>query len=93
MSGVTFWISTPSQPRVTRPLLSQLREQLLGEVDRDGEADADVAAAAAEDRGIDADHLAAEVEQRTAGVARIDGGVGLDEVVVGALADDAGPWR
>ena len=39
-------------------LLLQLRDELLGEVDRDGEADADVAAAAAEDGGVDADHLA-----------------------------------
>ena len=52
--------------------------------DRDGEADADVAAGAAEDRGVDADDLAAQVQQRATRVARIDGGVGLNEVVVGA---------
>ena len=32
---------------------------------------------------------ALEVDERAAGVARVDGGVGLDEVVVAALADDA----
>ena len=40
------------------------------------------AAALAEDAGVDADQLAAAVDQRAAGVAGIDGGVGLDEVLV-----------
>ena len=53
------------------------------EVARDGEADALVAAGLAEDRGVDADQLAARVDQRAAGVARVDRGVGLDEVLVG----------
>ena len=34
------------------------------------------------DRGVDADHLPAEVEERTAAVARVDRRVRLDEVVV-----------
>jgi hypothetical protein len=74
-------------------LVLQLRDDLVREVDRDREADADVAAAAAEDRGVDADDLALRVEQRAARVARIDGGVGLDEVVVRALIDVAGRSR
>src|SRR5262249_23994308 len=65
----------------------QLRHDLLRQVDGDGESDADVAAATAEDRRVDADDLALGVEQGTAGVAGIDGRVGLDEVVVGPLVD------
>ena len=49
------------------------------------------------DRRVDADHLAVHVEQRAAGIAAVDRGVGLDEVVVGpgidvavARRDDAG---
>jgi hypothetical protein len=38
-----------------------------------------------EDRGVHADHLALHVEERAARVAAVDRGVGLDEVVVGAL--------
>src|SRR5262249_56580174 len=70
-------------------LLLELGHQLLGRVDRDGEADADVAAALAEDRGVDADDVAVLVEQGAARVAGIDRRVGLDEVVVGPLADGA----
>src|SRR5439155_337841 len=66
----------------------QLADDGLGKVDRDREPDADRAAAAAHDRGVDADRLAARVDQRAAAVARVDGGVGLDEVVVRALAED-----
>ena len=48
-----------------------------GLVDRDGEADA---LAAGVDSGIDAHQTAFEVEQGTAAVAGVDGGVGLDQV-------------
>ena len=89
---------TPSQPRVTWPLLDQALHDGLGHVDGDGEADAHVAAGAAGDGGVDADDLAVRVDQRAAAVAGVDGGVGLDEVLVvgdadvGAAlgADDAG---
>ena len=56
---------------------------------RHREADADRAARRRDDRGVDADHLAVEVEQRSARIAAIDGGVGLDVVVVGAGIDVA----
>ena len=53
----------------------------------DGEADTDVAALAADgragdpgDRGVDPDDAPLHVEQRPAGVARVDRGVGLDRV-------------
>ena len=42
-----------------------------------------------DDQRVDADDFAIEVEQRPAGIAAVDGGVGLDVVVVGALADVA----
>ena len=38
--------------------------------------------AAAADGGVHPDDLAPQVEERAAGVARVDGGVGLEEVVV-----------
>ncbi len=49
-------------------------------LDRDGEADALVAAALALDLGVDPDHLAGAVDQGAARVAGIDRGVGLDDV-------------
>src|SRR5262245_58997491 len=53
----------------------------LGGVRGDGEADADVAAAPGRgDRGVDADHLAVGVHERSPGVARVEWGVGLDGV-------------
>src|SRR6056297_188389 len=54
----------------------------VGHVRGHGEADAHVAAGAGDDGRVDADELAAQVHQRAAGVARVDGGVGLDEVLV-----------
>ena len=68
---------------------AQLRNQLAHAVDRDGEADADVAllAGVGEDRGVDADHLAARVEQRAARVAGIDRGVGLQHVGAALFGD------
>ena len=50
-------------------------------VDWDREADADVAAGARDDRGVDADELAVQVDERAAGVAGIDRRVGLNEVL------------
>ena len=54
-------------------------DQRLGGVDRDREANA---LCAARDGAVDADHLAPLVDQRPAAVARVDGRVGLDEVLV-----------
>ena len=50
-------------------------------------ADALRAAGAREDRGVDADELAAEIDQRAAGIAGIDRGVGLDEELIVGDAD------
>ena len=74
--------------------LSHLDEALgdgFGERDRHGEPDAFVAARAGEDRGVDADELPFEVHQRAAGVPRIDGRIGLDEVLVVRDAHIAAP--
>ena len=77
-------------------VLHQLRDDLGGDVDRDREADR---LRAADDRGVDADHLAARVQQRPARVARVQRGVGLDHVGIsrpvpsaccGPARDDAG---
>src|SRR3546814_10592516 len=46
-----------------------------------GEADALAAAAAREDGRVDPGELSVHAQQRTAGVARVDGCVGLDEEV------------
>src|SRR4051794_10495880 len=71
------------EPAVDAAVLRELRHQALGRVDRDGEADADVAAAASAglDLRVDADHAAGRVEERAAGVAGVDRGVGLDHAV------------
>ena len=68
------------------PVLLELREDLLQHPARDREPDR---IRLRVDRGVDPNHLAREVEQRPARVAGIDRGVGLDEVVVGSLADVA----
>ena len=61
----------------------ELGHDLPGRVDRDREADPDgaVARAARLDLGVDPDHPARAVEQRTAGVAGVDRGVGLDHMI------------
>jgi hypothetical protein len=75
------------------------RAQLVGHadrlVDRDGQRDAGAGARRAEDLRVDAHDLAAHVDQRAAGVARVDRDVGLQQLqVVAGLAllgaDDAG---
>src|SRR5208283_1347065 len=71
---------------------------VAGKVGGDGEADALVAARTAVDGGVDADEPAFDIHERAAGVAGVDGGVGLDEVFIvfdaevaaAGGADDAG---
>src|SRR6202035_2073727 len=64
----TSWMVTPMRPRTTLPVFT-----VACHVDRNCERHAHVAARAAENLRVDADHLAGQVEQRTAGVTRIDG--------------------
>src|SRR5689334_10809906 len=59
----------------------QLAHRIAGAVDRNRKADADIAAGRRVDRRIDADQLAAQVDQRAAGVARVDRRIGLDVVL------------
>ena len=58
-----------------------LVEDLPGLVDRHREADAVAAAGGARDGGVDADRPTLPVDQRTAGIAGVDRGIGLDQVV------------
>ena len=66
-----------------RPLDLAAGDGVVGEqaheVRGDGEADADRAARLREDHRVDAGEPAVHVDQRAAGVAGIDGGVGLQE--------------
>ena len=64
-----------------RARLDQLLRDEHHHRDRDRETDSLTAARIAGDSRVEADHLAAEVHQWPAAVARIDGGVGLDEVL------------
>src|SRR5436309_1524776 len=70
----------------------QIVGDALGTVDRNGEADAGGGAAGRENRRVDADDLAARVDERTAGIAAINGGVGLNGFIdESALAGLHGP--
>src|SRR5207302_11436117 len=62
-------------------------------VDRNRKADAIETARAAENRGVDADDAAVGVEERAAGIAGIDRGVGLDEIFVALDAEAAAAER
>ena len=73
-------------------------DDLLGEVHRvvhrNGEPDAGVVAGIRGDQRVDADELALVVHKRAAGVARVDGRVGLDHVRIDSgLAAAAGLHR
>ncbi len=62
-------------------------EDALDHIDGNGEADAHAAAGARIDRRIDAHEPAPGVDQRAAGIAGVDGGVGLNEEPVVVDAD------
>ena len=99
MAGPNF--RSDSRPETPGHLarLDQLPADDHEHVDGDGEADPLVAAGVAGDGRVDADDLAAEVDQRAAAVAGIDGGVGLQEVLERGrpasprLRGRGGPWR
>ena len=61
----------------------QVGDQIAEAVDPDRKPDVLGIAA---DGGVDPDHLAIDVQQRPAGVARVDGGVGLDQVLERGVA-------
>src|SRR5262245_17819419 len=66
------------------PAALQAAEEVFDLVDRNGVADADIDAAALFEAAaaIDADQVAVGIEERTAGIAGIDGGVSLNAVGV-----------
>lgn len=59
----------------------------------DGKADALGAAGLGKDGGIDAYQLAVGINQRASGVALVDGGIGLDEILIGVEAQRCVRWR
>ena len=64
-------------------MLDDLIHHVARLVHGDGKADSLIAlGSVSDDGGVDADQFAAIVDQRTTGIARVDGGVGLDEVFV-----------
>jgi cardiolipin synthase A/B len=79
----------PQIPSGDLTVLTELKQDVLGQVDGDGEADTDGPSRLGEDRRVDPYHCAASVDEGTAGIAGIDRCVGLDEVVVGTAADEA----
>src|SRR5262249_30051066 len=89
-SAVDLLLDAHAEPAA--PGLAELLELLdhrHGGFRRHRKADANRAAGGGDDRGIDADHLAVEVEQGAARIAAVDGGVGLNVIVVGAGIDVA----
>ena len=72
-------------------VIEDVLHDAAGQIHRNRKADAldaDVAAVAlVEHRGIDADQLAARIDQRAAGIAGIDGGIGLNEILEGGDAE------
>ena len=66
-------------------------DQVVGDtfcsIDRDGESDARGGSRRSIDRGIDANDFAVRVDQRAAGIAAVDGGIGLNGFIdEGSLA-------
>ena len=59
----------------TNKLVINLRDGIRGQ----GESQAGIGVGFGKNGGVDADDFAGHVDQRTAGIARIDGGVGLNE--------------
>src|SRR4030088_814858 len=87
-----FAAGLPACGSATRAPSARFRPRLsaISAGDRGGrECDTARAAGRREDRGIDADHIAVDVEGRPAGIALVHRCVDLDEVVIGAGADVA----
>ncbi len=63
-------------------MLNHHVHDVTGHVDGDGEADADIPAGTAENRGRYADQAAFYINERAPGIAGIDRGIGLDEILI-----------
>ena len=72
------WLGTDDLMKSTYHLAGEQ----LDHIDRDGKADADVAAPRRQDRGVDPDQFTPKIHQRAAGVALVNGRIGLDKVLV-----------
>src|SRR5215469_9120496 len=64
------------------PVCLELLDHAAGQINRDGEADAIVGAGSRVDEGVDSDHLAVGIEQRSTRVAWVNRGIGLNVVVI-----------
>src|SRR5260370_42094912 len=71
----------------------ELLHDALDDVAGHSKADANAAARGRKDRGVDAHHLAVDIEGRTPGIAVIDRSIDLQEVVIRTRADVASPRR
>ena len=76
-----------AQVRMNRRLaVDNLVGDILGVVDRNGKAHARAGARVALDERVDAHELTVVVDERAAGVARVDGGIGLNHVGIDGVA-------
>src|ERR1039457_1849960 len=60
----------------------QIVQDVFGEIDGYGKADAIILSTASGDGGVDADDFPVHVDEWAAGIAGIDGGIGLEKVLV-----------
>ena len=81
----------PDAPALDPTALRKLIHHLSRHVDRHRKADADVAAARRDDRRVDADQFAPQVDQAAAGITGIDRCIGLDEIFIAMLAKSSPP--
>ncbi len=84
---------TPSQPRVTRPFVFELRQISFARLIGMAKPMPMLPPVRLKMAVLMPTTSPFEVEQGPARVAGVDRRVGLDEVVVAALADEARPWR
>src|SRR5690349_7670287 len=75
------------------PVGDDLVHHLSRHVDWNGKTDADIAAGWRNDGRVDADEFSAQADQCSAGIAWVDRGVGLDELLIALLADAGAPQR
>src|ERR1700758_2465051 len=66
----------------------ELVHHLLCHVDGDSKPVSDIAAARRYDGGVDTDQFALQIDQASAGVARVDSRIGLNEIFI-TLLDEA----
>ena len=82
-------LQTRAQPRTLDRLAAAARRRhdALDHIDGDGEANAHAAARARVNRRVYSDQPTIEIDERSTGIAGIDGGIGLDEEAIIIAAD------